>query len=344
MRVGILMPPKSKIDFGTKVCFKLIRSGMMSLGIQHDFINLDYVRVEYGDAKQSKTFYQHRPISHFNFMISLLNNPEEANSYILLKHLEESNIPVVNSVYSSIHTRFKPLMLQKLNSDGISIPKTVIIRTDSDLDNALAVLGGFPVILKTPCGSRGAGVSICESKRSLQSVIQTLIPQVQPLILQEFVSESSGTDFKILATHEQVICSFKRQASTSTEFRANVALGGIATPITIEAEMALLAKRVIKSLGLVVGSVDILRSRRGYLVIDVNDLPEFNLSFNQLEFIEKDFASFFISHLLSLVSKHLGDPPPNITKNPRANFSLRYYQSLLPHQIITIDPSKDIGA
>ena len=340
MRVGILMPPKLKTDFGTKVRSELFRSGITSLGILHEFINLDYIRMEYGEKKQTKIFYKQKQLDDFDVMFNLLHNPDEPLPYLFLKMLEEINVSVINPLQASVHTKFKPLVLQMLNSNGISTPKSIIIAKNFNLDIIIDYLGGFPIILKTPYGSRGVGISICESERNLRSVIQTLIPQMQMLILQEFLPESAGTDFKIIATKEQVICSFKRQASLPNEFRANVALGGIATPILIDEEMALLAKRVIKSLGLIVGSVDILHTCRGYLVIDVNDLPEFNISFNQIEFIEKDFASFFVAHLLSLVSSDFNKSLKDTQKNPRDNFSWSYCQNLLSNQVIIIDSSQ----
>lgn len=342
MKAGVIMPPRAEADFGTRVRFQLIKTGTAALGIPCIFMNTEELRVEYFGQNQHEVFYGEERISELDIVINALHTPEEPHSNFILRHLEESGVPVVNSLSASINTKFKPFMIQRLSSAGIRIPKSIILGTYHNLDEAVDFLGGFPIVLKTSRGWKGAGVSLCESMRSLKSVVQCLIALDHMLILQEFIAESEGIDYKIVATRDQILCSFRRQATSRTEFRANVSLGGKGTLVTIGKEMAELSQKAIKSLGLVFGSVDIIQSKEGQLVVEVNDLPELNLSIDGTEFVEIDFAKYFVEHLIrqtqtdaNLRSCRISDLDYAIF-NPRSDFDSDYYQNLSEDKIIII--------
>lgn len=342
MKIAVIMPSLSEMDFGSKVRSQLIKAGMKTLGIQCAFVNPEEVKLMYLNRGRSELTFKDRPLDQFDLIINTLHNPEKTHSTLILSYFENQHIPVINSLAASIATKYKPSMLYSLCSNHIKIPKSAFVATSDYLDDTMDFLGGFPIVVKTVRGCRGAGVLICESLRSLRSVIQSILINENVLILQEYIAESEGSDYKIIATSDDVICSFQRQAISTSEFRANVSLGGKATPINAESTISELAKQAISALKLSFGSVDIIKSRNGFLVIEVNDLPEFNLSIDGVEIIEKNFAAFFVTSVIKQagIDVKLIDKAALENSNPRFDFDWNYYNNLSYDDVILIKNNK----
>ena len=90
--------------------------------------------------------------------------------------------------------------------------------------------------------------------------------------MQEFIAEAKGADLRCFVVGDRVIAAMRRQAPAG-EFRSNLHRGGSAVgvrPTKAEVEVAVRATRV---LGLGVAGVDLIRSDRGPLVLEVNASP-----------------------------------------------------------------------
>ncbi len=260
--------------------------------------------------------------------INLLSETGDIVVDLATRHLETAGVIMVNGLRARADAGFRPTMLQQLALSGIGIPKSIVVATWQNLDSAVEFCGGFPIILKSVRGVKGMGVAICESMRSLRSVLQMLLVQQNAAILQEYIPGSQGSDYKIIASCEEPLCGFRRKAGVADEFRANVSLGGKARLIDLSLEMGELAVRAVKALNLVIGSVDIIDHNGTLRVIEVNDLPELNLSIPGHEIVETEFAKYLVSHIYNITRLHAAKPLNADLFNPRRS-PLEYYDELL---------------
>lgn len=113
------------------------------------------------------------------------------------------------------------------------------------------------------------------------------------ILVQEFIKEAGGADIRCLVVGGKVVAAMKRQAADG-EFRSNLHRGGSASLVKITPAERATAVSAAKVLGLSVAGVDLLRSERGPLVMEVNSSPG-------LEGIEsasgKDVAGIIIEQL-----------------------------------------------
>lgn len=231
------------------------------------------------DSKGPKVFYDGKPFPNYDVMIpraSILTNVELRIA--ILKQLQLQGIPLVNDYTSISRAKNKLRTLQILNHHNIPIPNTSTIHHLKDLDMAIRQVGGLPVIMKTPFGSYGSGVLIAESKRSIVAALDILwkTTTLSIVMIQEYISESKGCDIRVFTVGDRVVGSMMRQAQKG-EFRANIELGakGMAVEITPEEHDVALA--AAKALRLDVSGVDIVRSKNGPLILEVNSNPGFQM-------------------------------------------------------------------
>ncbi|QIM63082.1 ribosomal protein S6 modification protein [Pasteurellaceae bacterium Orientalotternb1] len=196
----------------------------------------------------------------------------------VLRHFELQGVAVLNNAQSFRLARDKWQSLQTLVTSGIAVPNTAIT---GELFATSVSLNGFshPIIIKTLSGSQGVGVMKLDQKSSSMSLLDTLKAAQIPTLQQQFISESQGQDIRAFVIGDQVVAAMVRQGA-SGEFRANIHQGGNATSIQLSAAEQQLAIQATKALGLDVAGVDLVRSKKGLLVLEVNASPG-------LEMIEK---------------------------------------------------------
>jgi ribosomal protein S6--L-glutamate ligase len=190
----------------------------------------------------------------------------------IIKQFELMGIHVINREEAIMNAKNKLRNLQVLTEHNIPIPKTCVVSHAGNLDNTLRDFGRFPIILKTPSGSQGKGVAIIESKRGLKSVIE-MFDNGEPIVLQQYVKESSGKDIRVFVVGNQVVGAMKRETTQRGEFRSNFHLGGKVSMTELSDHEKTLAMAATKACGLDVAGVDILRTNDGPKVIEVNANP-----------------------------------------------------------------------
>ena len=179
---------------------------------------------------------------------------------------------VLNTPQALLKSRNKTLSYACLASAGIPIPKTLVLG-NSVTATQLKEFSGPPWVLKKAIGTKGQGVCIVDSKRSLRSVLEMFSQDCDSLLLQEFIEEASGTDTRVVVLGGKAVVAATRVAQEEDEFRSNVYLGGKAHTVEITPEMADIAERATKILGLHISGVDLLKTKKGYLVVEVNGSP-----------------------------------------------------------------------
>lgn len=198
----------------------------------------------------------------------------------IVRQFEMQGVFTTTNSIALVRSRDKLRSLQLLARAGVGIPKTVFSRgITTDIDDLIDSLGGTPVIIKLASGTHGNGVVLAETKKAAKSVLQAFYVMDDDgtnILLQEFVKESAGVDIRAFVVGGKVVASMKRQ-SLDDDFRSNLHQGGAGTPIKLTDEERKTAQKAAKAMGLSICGVDLMRSERGPLVLEVNASPGFGI-------------------------------------------------------------------
>lgn len=193
----------------------------------------------------------------------------------VVRQFEMQGVFTTASSIAISRSRDKLRAYQLLAKAGVGIPKTVFSRGVGDVDNLIEELGGLPVIIKLASGTHGNGVVLAETRKAAKSVLQAFYVMDQDgtnILLQEFIAESVGTDIRALVVGGRVVASIRRQ-SLDGDFRSNTHQGGIGKVIKLTPAEERTAVKAARAMGLPNCGVDMMRSKRGPLVLEVNSSP-----------------------------------------------------------------------
>jgi ribosomal protein S6--L-glutamate ligase len=216
----------------------------------------------------------------------------------LTRHFESMGVYALNSSQSIIQSRDKLFSLQLLLKNGLEIPTTGFANSPIDTDDLINIVGGAPLIIKLLEGTQGTGVVLAETKKAAESVINALKSLKANLLVQEFIKEAGNKDIRCFVVNGKVIASIMREAAEG-EFRANVHRGGSTSSIKVTPEERKMAIKAVKVLGLDVAGVDIIRSNKGPLLLEVNSSPG-------LEGIEAATGKDIAREIIISIEKKLG--------------------------------------
>ena len=184
----------------------------------------------------------------------------------------------MNGVFSTARSlgitraRNKVRTLQIMARKSIPIPETLFSINPDNIEEQIKILGGTPVIIKLQEGTQGMGVILAETKKSAKSILDTFYKMDTSILMQEYIEEANGEDIRIIVIGDKVIASMKR-TSALEEFRSNVHRGAETMAIIPTPKEQSIAIDAVKFLGLGVAGVDLIRSKRGPLLIEVNASP-----------------------------------------------------------------------
>jgi ribosomal protein S6--L-glutamate ligase len=185
----------------------------------------------------------------------------------------------VFSIVSSLainRTRDKLRATQILARAGVGIPKTAFARETTEVEDLIEQIGGAPLIIKVARGTHGKGVVLAETRKAAEAVMQAFYVEGVNFLVQEFIQESAGTDIRAFVVNGKVVASMQRQ-SLDDDFRSNLHQGGEGKIIKLTEEETKTAQKAAKAMGLAICGVDLMRSERGPLVLEVNASPGFGI-------------------------------------------------------------------
>jgi ribosomal protein S6--L-glutamate ligase len=218
----------------------------------------------------------------------------------VVRQLEIMGVFCLNDSVAITRSRDKLRSLQLLSKKGIGLPITGFAHSVDEIQDLIKMVGGPPLVVKFLEGTQGIGVVLVETNKAARSVIEAFFGLKVNILVQEYIKESGGADIRCFVVGNKVVAAMKRQAK-SEEFRSNLHRGGKATPEDISDEERNMAIRSAHIMGLNVAGVDIVRSNRGPLIMEVNASPG-------LEGIEKttkiDVASSIIQFIEDSLEKN----------------------------------------
>ena len=211
----------------------------------------------------------------------------------VLRQFEMMDVFSVNPSIAISRSRDKLRSLQLLSRKGVGMPVTGFASKPDDVPDLIKMVGGAPLVIKLLEGTQGIGVVLAETQKAAESVIEAFMGLKANIMVQEFIEEAGGADIRCFVIGDKVIAAMKRQGAEG-EFRSNLHRGGSASLIRITPEERKTAVAAAKAMGLSVAGVDLLRSNRGPLVMEVNSSPG-------LEGIEgatgKDIAGMIVEYI-----------------------------------------------
>ena len=178
----------------------------------------------------------------------------------------------LNDATSIAQSRDKLRSLQIMSGNGISMPTTGFANSPVDTNELIKMVGGAPLIVKLLEGTQGKGVVLADPDKAAESVINAFKSLQANILVQEFVKEATGKDIRCFVIDGKVVGSMQREAAPG-DFRANLHLGGTASAVKITQEERRVAVNAARALGLKVAGVDIIRSKSGPKVLEVNSSP-----------------------------------------------------------------------
>lgn len=223
--------------------------------------------------------YKGEDLSRFDAIIPRIASNMTPYGTAIVRQLEMQGVYSVSSSIAINRSRDKLRSMQLLAKAGVGIPKTVVSRNSADIDDLIDKIGGTPVIIKLARGTHGNGVVLAETRKAAKSVLQAFYLSNDDgtnILIQEFVKESAGTDIRVFVVGSRVVASMKRQ-SLDDDFRSNLHKGGEGTIVKLNEEERKMAIKAAKTMGLNVAGVDMMRSERGPLILEVNASPGFGI-------------------------------------------------------------------
>jgi len=241
-------------------------------GHEMHFLNIKecYMKL---DAAQPEIHYRGGKIlNQFDAIIPRIRPSITFYGCALTRQFEALKVFCLNSSIAITQSRDKLYSLQLLLNHGIEIPTTGFANSPLDTDDLIKMVGGSPLIVKLLEGTQGKGVVLAETKKAAESVINAFKSLNANILVQEFIKEANGKDIRCFVIDGKVVAAIQREAMPG-EFRANIHLGGIASIIKPTAEEKRIAIRAAKAMDLKVAGVDIIRSAKGPLLLEVNSSP-----------------------------------------------------------------------
>jgi len=177
-----------------------------------------------------------------------------------------------NTSEAITQSRDKLFASQLFSKNDIHIPITGFAKSPMDTKDLIKMVNGAPLIIKLLESTQGKGVVLAETNKAAESVINAFKSVNTNILVQEFIKEANGQDIRCFVINGKVVASMQRQAQKG-EFRANIHQGGTASIIKITSEEKKLALKAAKILDLAVAGVDIIRSHKGPLLLEVNSSP-----------------------------------------------------------------------
>ncbi|MGV6860719.1 MAG: RimK family alpha-L-glutamate ligase [Putridiphycobacter sp.] len=215
----------------------------------------------------------------------------------VIRHFEKMGVPTLTSSDGLLNSRDKLKSIQILAEHDIKIPTTYFSNDFHEVESTVREKLGYPFILKVIEGTQGLGVHLIKNEPTAQNYFDHFSNSKVKVILQEFIKESSGRDIRIITVGNEVVATMERIAPQN-EFRSNIHRGAIGYKIRISDEEKEMAIRALKALNLKAGGVDIIRSKKGPLILEVNSSPglegienttKIDVAGAIIKFIEEDY-------------------------------------------------------
>lgn len=264
---------------------------MMFLNIRHCYMKLD--------AEKPEVHYRGGTIVRdLDAVIPRIRPSMTHYGCSLLRQFMTMGVLCLNDSAAITKSRDKLYSLQALLDSGLNIPITGFANSPLDTQDLISMVGGAPLIVKLLEGTQGRGVVLAETNKAAESVINAFKSLNANILVQEFIKEAKGKDIRCFVIDGKVVAAIEREAAPG-EFRANLHQGGKASLVKVTALERRIAVKAAKAMNLAVAGIDLIRSSKGPLLLEVNSSPG-------LEGIESATGIDIAAMIINAIEKKLG--------------------------------------
>ena len=239
----------------------------------HDVRVIDYLKCHIVVASHKpRIFLGNKELTGYDAIIPRIGASYTSFGCAVVRQFEMMDVYSVNESVAITRARDKLRSLQLLSRKGIGMPTTAFAHDSKASEKVVQQVGGAPIVIKLLEGTQGVGVVLAETPSAAESVIEAFRGLNADILAQEYIHEAKGADIRCFVVGNKVVAAMKRQAREG-EFRSNLHRGGSASIVKITPDERSTAVKAAKIMGLGVAGVDLLRSDRGPLVMEVNTSP-----------------------------------------------------------------------
>jgi ribosomal protein S6--L-glutamate ligase len=289
MKIAILS--RSPKSYSTK---RLVEAGIAK---GHEIVVLDHLQcvlvIEQG---RPHIYYKNKEVTGVDAVIPRIGASVTFYGAAVVRQFEMMKIFTAVESQALVRSRDKLRCLQLLAKVGIPIPKSAFAYSPKNVDDVIDQVGGIPVIIKLLEGTQGLGVILAETRISAKSVIEAFLDVEVNILVQEFVKEAEGADVRVFVVDGQVVGAMRRKGAEG-DFRSNLHRGGTSEVVKLTATEKAMAVKSVRHLGLGIAGVDMLQSKRGYVVNEINSSPG-------LEGIEKATGNDIAGKIIEYVERN----------------------------------------
>lgn len=276
----------------------------------HDVEIIDHLKCDIViEQDNPKIYYKSKKIDYLDAIIPRIGASVTFYGAALVRQFEMMEVFTAVHSQALVRSRDKLRSLQLLASAGVGLPKTVFTNYSKEVKKLIESVGGAPLIVKLLEGTQGHGVVLGPTKKAAESIIEAFHAMKTRVIVQEFISESKGADIRAFIVDGKVVGAMKRQGKEG-EFRSNLHQGGSGTLIKLTKEEKNAALTAAKAMDLQIAGVDMLQSKRGPLILEVNSSPG-------LEGIEKTTNKDIATYIINFVEKSVEERKQNPSRKKK---------------------------
>ena len=254
-------------------CYSTKRLMQAAASRGHDVEILDTLKFSMDLAQgDPRLFYESGQVCDLDSVIPRIGSSITYFGTALVRQFEQMDVFCANSSHGIANSRDKLRAFQILSRHQIGMPKTTFVRNQRDVLPAIRRIGGAPVVIKLLEGTQGVGVILAENEGVAEAIVETMQSTKQNVLVQKFVAESKGRDIRAFVVGDRVVASMRRVAR-GNEFRSNVHRGARTEMVNLSEEDQQVAVRAAQIMGLRVAGVDMLESKTGPLIMEVNFSP-----------------------------------------------------------------------
>ena len=289
MKIGILS--KSPEIYSTKRLFESAEARGHSVRVINPIrctmtIEEAHPTVRYGEEE----------LASFDAIIPRIGSSITFYGTAVVRQFEMMGVFVANESVAISRSRDKLRSLQILSKNGVGLPTTCFAHSTHSTADLIRSIGGAPLVIKILEGTQGKGVVLAETPKAAESVIDAFRGLSEHFLVQEFIEEAEGTELRLFVVGGKVIGSMMRRSDASDLVRLPSRRKSQAVTVEISQEERETARRAVRALGLNIAGVDILRSRKGPVVMEVNSSPS-------LEAIEKVTGEDLASPVIEFIEQ-----------------------------------------
>ncbi|MBK9254724.1 MAG: RimK family alpha-L-glutamate ligase [Saprospiraceae bacterium] len=224
------------------------------------------------EQNKPQVLFNNQKIEKIDAVIPRIGTTATSYGVAVLRQFESQGVFSTLEAEPLLKSRDKLSCLQILGANNIPVPKTVFCSNLYTLPTLLEEMAPYPVIIKLISGTQGMGVILAETRGTAESIMEAFHTTKEKVILQKFVKEAKGADYRAFIVDGEIVGAMKRQAKPG-DFRSNLHRGGTAEIVKLSSQEEETALKSVSILGLKVAGIDMLRTHNGPVVLEVNASP-----------------------------------------------------------------------